>query len=625
MKNILIYLSLIISTVASANSFVRVKDGQLYRANAPYYFMGTNFWQAMNLAHRDPARLNRELDRLKDMGVTNLRILALSEGPDTEPYRVTPAMITKPSELKEELLVAMDRLLVEMKKRNMTAVMVLSNFWPWSGGFAQWVSWYEKNNIPYPPPHPGGSWSTFQDYSSRFYTIPEAVKAQQALVAKLVSRTNSLTKVAYKDDDTIMSWQLANEPRGGKFRKEFLAWISSSAKMIKRLDPNHLVSVGSEGDTLSAESAGNHFLEDHAIAEIDYTTVHVWVENWGIYDPNAAATTMSKAQDLLRNYIKSHLERSRAMGKPMILEEFGMARDKRSMQPSASTTDRDAYYRVAFEETLSQLTKGLSGVNFWAWSGESRPREAGGLWRTGDDLLGDPPHEEQGWYGVYDRDSSTLKLIKEFSEKINKVKKALTKTLFISDSHGEGAYGNELKQLVEADGETFVGYAYGGTEPGDWLKGTLMRWGFWQYHSQEYDRRGEKQPTPLLEKLLIDHEPANVLISLGTNLIWRDLQLTDAQNIQSLIRLVNESGARCFWIGSPDLDPRKRSEAHREQEIHRLLEEELRDANCELIRSWEFTHYPERRGDGIHYDAIPSQGTALAQRWAQDVFSRIKD
>jgi mannan endo-1,4-beta-mannosidase len=60
----------------------------------------------------------------------------------------------------------------------------------------------------------------------------------------------------------------------------------------------------------------------------------------------------------------------------------------------------------------------IQGVNFWAWSGESRPRINGGLWKEGDPLLGDPPHEEQGWYGVYDTDVSTINIIKSYSDKI---------------------------------------------------------------------------------------------------------------------------------------------------------------------------------------------------------------
>jgi mannan endo-1,4-beta-mannosidase len=419
MKKIILSLGLLICSFCYSSPFVRVKEGQFYRGDSPYTFVGANFWQATHLAQRNLFQLQKELDLLKASGITNLRILALSEGPDTAPYRVNPALISSPGQINENLFVALDQVLVEMNKRNMTAILVLSNFWPWSGGFAQWVSWYQKNNIPYPPPHPRGSWSQFQDYASRFYTIPEAVNAQQKVVAGLVGRINSVSRKAYIDDPTIMAWQLANEPRGGGFREEFLQWISSSAKLIKSLDPNHLVSLGSEGDTPSALFAGNHFINDHSLPEIDYTTIHIWVENWNIYDPKNPMGTHLRAQNYLRNYIRSHLERSRKLGKPMVLEEFGMARDSRSMDPNSGTYFRDLYFRVALEETYQHLGQGMSGINFWAWSGESRPPRPGGLWRTGDALLGDPAHEEQGWYGVYNSDTSTLELMKEYAEKFS--------------------------------------------------------------------------------------------------------------------------------------------------------------------------------------------------------------
>ena len=417
--------------MAKKNHFVTVKGSHFERDGMPYLFMGTNFWQGMNLGAPgnlgNRALLVKELDKLKKIGVTQLRILALSEGPASEPYRIVPANLESPKHLNELLLQGLDYLLVEMKKREMTAVVCLSNFWPWSGGFAQWVSWTDGSSIPYPPPHPGGNWGTFQDYSSRFYTLPTAVSAQQEMVKKIITRVNSISKESYINDTTIMAWELANEPRGGKYRAEFLAWIKSSAKLIKSLDPHHLITIGSEGETLSPEGAGNHFLEDHFIDEIDYATIHIWVENWGAYNP-LDVNSLATAFQTLKSYMEDHVAKSRLLKKPLVLEEFGMARDQRSMDPSSTTVHRDLYYAEAFKETVRymNLNGGLTGVNFWAWSGEARPRKPyGSLWRPGDQFLGDPPHEEQGWYGVYNTDTTTLEVIKKYAKEIQNLKKAL--------------------------------------------------------------------------------------------------------------------------------------------------------------------------------------------------------
>jgi mannan endo-1,4-beta-mannosidase len=409
-----------IPAFAESPSIVRIKSGLFERNGKPFVFVGANFWQGMNLGSKGPggdrARLIRELERLRIAGVKNLRIVALTEGPDTSPYRVTPSNQPAPGQFDEALLEGLDFLLVEMAKRDLTAVMCLGNFWPWSGGFAQYVSWAEGSAIPYPPPHPGGSWSGFQEYSSRFYTLPKARAIHLEGVKRIVSRVNTISRVPYSQDPTILSWQLANEPRGGKHRREFLDWMGATVRQIKQLDPLHLVTTGSEGDTLNPADAGNDFIQDHSVPGIDYATLHVWVENWGVYDPKNAST-LPKAMGLMSRMIESHTKRAAQMRKPLVLEEFGLARDQRSMDPRSQTLSRDKYFAHTFAEVarIRKLTGFLTGVAFWAWSGESRPTVPGGLWKHGQPLLGDPPHEEQGWYGVYDTDASTIAVIQRAS------------------------------------------------------------------------------------------------------------------------------------------------------------------------------------------------------------------
>ena len=58
------------------------------------------------------------------------------------------------------------------------------------------------------------------------------------------------------------------------------------------------------------------------------------------------------------------------------------------------------------------------GSNFWAWNGEARAAHAD--WRFGEGdrgYMGDPPHEPQGWYGLFDGDSSTLGIVGQHARK----------------------------------------------------------------------------------------------------------------------------------------------------------------------------------------------------------------
>ena len=73
-------------------------------------------------------------------------------------------------------------------------------------------------------------------------------------VRAVVGRRNIVTGKLYRDDPAIFSWQLANEPRPGgsdeagrRHMKAYLAWIEGTARLIKSIDPNHMVSTGSEG------------------------------------------------------------------------------------------------------------------------------------------------------------------------------------------------------------------------------------------------------------------------------------------------------------------------------------------------------------------------------------------
>jgi mannan endo-1,4-beta-mannosidase len=56
----------------------------------------------------------------------------------------------------------------------------------------------------------------------------------------------------------------------------------------------------------------------------------------------------------------------------------------------------------------------VAGTNFWAWNGEGRAQHPtpGSRWATGL-YVGDPPQEEQGLFGVFDADASTLAVIRD--------------------------------------------------------------------------------------------------------------------------------------------------------------------------------------------------------------------
>jgi mannan endo-1,4-beta-mannosidase len=405
---------------AQPAEFVRIDDGRFFIGDDPYYFIGTNFWFGMNLGvegeQGDRARLRRELDHLSQLGLTNLRITAASEGPHTEQWRLVPALQPEPGVYDEAVLEGLDYLLAEMARRDMRGVLVLNNFFMWSGGMAQYVSWATGEPIPYPEPVQGGAtWDDFQHFSARFYGLEDAMVLFDDFVRMITARVNTVTGVAYRDDPAIMSWQLANEPRGFDHSEQYVAWVDRVGAIIREAAPRQLISLGGEGK-LNPEWEQTQFERVSRSPYLDYLTVHIWIENWGWYDPQEPHT-INRSIGRTMGYLADHVATGEALRKPIVLEEFGVSRDRRDYDPHAPVTLRDQYFEIVFEALyhLARHESVVAGANIWSWSGEGRPVTPGAFWNIGEDFTGDPPHEEQGWYSVYDHDASTLEILARYA------------------------------------------------------------------------------------------------------------------------------------------------------------------------------------------------------------------
>lgn len=405
--------------------FVKANGGHFEIDGKPYRYLGANFWAGMNLgsqaASGDRAKLIRELDRMQKLGINNLRIMALTEGPDNEPFRIVPSNNDKGS-LKEEYLIGLDFLLSEMHKRRMYAVVCLNNFWPWSGGMAQYLRWANViDSIHYPMDvKKKQDWNLYMTETAKFYSNKEAMGMFTKAIDQIITRKNTITGLAYTQDPAIMSWELCNEPRGINNVGNYLKWADSTSTHIRSLDKNHLITTGSEGITGSPGYSGVAFEKVHALKNIDYTCAHIWIQNWGWYHPKHHAETYASAYKRAYEYFKHHAEISKKLNKPYVLEEFGIMKDNGDYDYKGTNINRDDYYTFMFEKVYQYAkSDSAAGVNFWAWGGEARAREVGCWWKPGDDLTGDPPHEEQGWYSVYDTDTSTHRVIQKYAKLLN--------------------------------------------------------------------------------------------------------------------------------------------------------------------------------------------------------------
>lgn len=407
--------------------FITVEKGQFIKSGKPYHYIGTNYWYGANLAADtiggNRERLLKELDFMKAHGIDNLRILVGAEGPDNQPFRVTPTTIKSPGVTSPKLLEGLDFLLNEMKKRDMVAILYLSNNWEWSGGMAQYLNWNGYGDFVNPNLE-HFSWDDFKAYQKQFYSCEPCIEQLNHYIEEIITRTNTINGIPYNQDPTIMAWELANEPRpmAQENFEVFKSWIKNTSELIKSLDKYHLVTTGNEGQKGCSESI-NLFKEIHSYESIDYLTFHIWVKNWSWYNYKEPEKTFKPAMKKVQKYIDDHLIVANELNKPLVLEEFGIARDYQELEPGTPTTYRDNYYDYAFAqiEKSIQTKQNLVGANFWTFSGFAEPIKGQIYWKAGDPYSGDPPQEEQGLNGVYASDSSTMEIIKKYNLKFNRI------------------------------------------------------------------------------------------------------------------------------------------------------------------------------------------------------------
>jgi mannan endo-1,4-beta-mannosidase len=414
--------------ISEKPNFVKVNGTQFELAGHPYYFAGTNLWYGGYLGSPgqtgNRARLIRELDNLKSLGITNLRLCAASEQ-SLMGRSVSPAIQISPGVYDENLLKGLDFLLAELNKRDMHAVLFVNNYWQWTGGMAQYNGWFGDGKVP-DPDNPAQGYGLFMDYSAQFYNNDKAKEQFRKYLSDIINRKNTITDKFYYEDPAIMAWQLANEPRPGnndKYLQQYYSWIAETAQYIHSIDPNHLVTTGSEGlaGCLQSEEI---FLKSHQSKYIDYATMHLWPKNWGWFNAFKANETYPATEKNAIEYIAKHLTYARQLNKPITMEEFGIPRDSEKCKTGTPTTVRDKYFTAIFKVVEDSASSGapLAGTNFWGWGGEGRSINADNVWHVGDPYTNDPAQEPQGLNSVFDTDSSTLDILKTHSLKMEKLR-----------------------------------------------------------------------------------------------------------------------------------------------------------------------------------------------------------
>jgi mannan endo-1,4-beta-mannosidase len=265
--------------------------------------------------------------------------------------------------------------LAQASAHGLRLILPLGNSWDDYGGARQYVAWAGL-----PAPLEG---------DARFFTDARVVSMYREHVGRLLDRVNTFDGIRYGDHPAVLAWEILNEPRGDGLDPEgrqMRAWVDEIAAHVKRLAPAHLVGTGEEGldPTDHATRAfwgrfspwmfrsGSSFALNAASPWVDYASVHVFPESWGVPRPWLAAAGA--------RWIDDHARVARALGKPLVVGEFGLPSDG-----ALTLEERRAVYAGWFR---CARAAGTALAAPWMLANDARPAEwdpHAFYWRSGTD------------------------------------------------------------------------------------------------------------------------------------------------------------------------------------------------------------------------------------------------
>jgi hypothetical protein len=233
---------------------------------------------------------------------------------------------------------AFDHTLAVARQHGVRVIATLGNFWNDCEGSAvparyRTESWFRTG---YRLQRAAGLPATYREFA-----------------AEVVSR--------YRNDPTIMAWQLMNEAStpsddgsGACTRTSaatLRAFTQDMAAMVKSIDAQHLLSLGTVGGG-ECGTRGAEYLVVHAVPGIDLCEMHD-------YGPATEAIPMNR-----ENGLAARLAQCRSLNKPLFMGETGM-----EISPTLSAEQRASALRARLS---AEFQAGVVGTLIWDWCSEAR-------------------------------------------------------------------------------------------------------------------------------------------------------------------------------------------------------------------------------------------------------------
>ncbi|EXB41560.1 Mannan endo-1,4-beta-mannosidase 6 [Morus notabilis] len=315
-----------------------------------YWLMEKSIWGSSSRS-----KVSKTLKMGAKMGLSVCRTWAFSDGDGPS------ALQTSPGVFNERVFRALDYVIVEARKNRIRLILSLVNNLSAFGGKTQYVRWAEEAGI--------NNVSSFDD---SFFSHPTIKDYYKAYVKAILTRKNSLSRVKYSEEPAIFAWELMNEPRcsSNSSAPVLQAWITEMAAYVKSLDKKHLVTVGLEGfyglKSTQRSSVnpgewgallGSDFIQNSAINNIDFASVHAYPDSWIRHgDLEAKANFLS-------HWVDSHMsDAENVLKKPVLFTEVGF-----SLRMNKKTEDVNFLLKTVYDRIYESAKKRQAGAGALIW------------------------------------------------------------------------------------------------------------------------------------------------------------------------------------------------------------------------------------------------------------------
>lgn len=288
---------------AAPRPFIRVDGARFMEGDRPFQFVGAN----LNVMHGSDARAGAALTigAAAADGLKVGRVWALGEGLTDSPHWTRQEYLFRagPTNWQEQAFRQLDRVVAEAGKRGLRLIVTLSNRWGDYGGIPMYLRWAGHLDV------------ESYGYEDRFFTDDRCRRWFVEHLQRVVGRTNTLTGAAYRDDPTIMAWELQNEmngtPEAAPDRRQ---WFVEMAGVIQRIDSNHMIVPGLIGYNLQLERS--NWIAMNRLPEAAFCDQHIYPEEH----------LRSRGVVNLQRYIDDRVQLAHhVIGKPIIFGEFGFS------------------------------------------------------------------------------------------------------------------------------------------------------------------------------------------------------------------------------------------------------------------------------------------------------------